>query len=726
MLNLHAIWKKAIVFIVCGVLLGISFNTASVAAPTTPRMYVDTYPSSGAGDIIDESLRPGQIPISASLISSYPSSHSSGYGNVSSFPGNNAFNGSWTNPTYAYDKDIFTAAENNVASPFKTFYSFASSHAANGTVTNPTYAYDNNPATTAVYSMSGNPAPPQATYFEVKTFNATGTYNSPKINLYVSWNATVGEVNQTTNYSEFRMLYYVGAISNVLLPWVSLNVSIHTELWRDVFEPNDGVWSLADISSIKIRVETRKIETGGTAAQYGSVRIVDAWVRGGEYGFSRFGLNTFNMTGPYNIVSVNFKMRYDVGVRGSSYRILFYVGSQYRVLQDWIDENMTVTEMVWLDQPEPNDVAWSTTDISNIVFRVETRKDLIDGGGTFKLYEASVYFLATPMPAGLLSNPTNAYDNNLVTYAEIDISKNLYPGYSWFDIGGFNTSIAKPYHVLGINIKMKYTATPLSNAQYRIVLSVGDATDEIQTWTAVPRTSTGNRTWTARPEPNDAVWNWTDISNMKISFQTKRTAAGGSGLVRPYDVWVELLTDRLVLSVSVEDVVNLFSYQFYLNWTGDMLNVLDAEEGRFLQSGASTSFSVKKYNGATGNYTLISSTRVGTIVGVTGSGVLAYIEFLVEGYGCTNLQMYNTGMSDTFAMPIVHTTAGGYFRNKLVGDADGDGTVNVFDILKVKYHWYPGPPAGAGGYDRNVDCDDDGSINVFDILIVKANWGDSV
>ncbi len=59
----------------------------------------------------------------------------------------------------------------------------------------------------------------------------------------------------------------------------------------------------------------------------------------------------------------------------------------------------------------------------------------------------------------------------------------------------------------------------------------------------------------------------------------------------------------------------------------------------------------------------------------------------------------------------------------LPGDADRDRTVNVFDILKVKYHWYPGPPLGPGGYDPNVDLNDDGAINVFDILIVKANWG---
>jgi len=118
----------------------------------------------------------------------------------------------------------------------------------------------------------------------------------------------------------------------------------------------------------------------------------------------------------------------------------------------------------------------------------------------------------------------------------------------------------------------------------------------------------------------------------------------------------------------------------------------------------------------------------------SGPGTLAYVEFTVIGYGSTDLTLVEES-GPKLMDPVVHIIDGymdpdnighGYFKNKLTGDADGDGTVNVFDILKVKNHWYPGPPAGAGGYERNVDCDDDGSINVFDILIVKANWGRSI
>jgi len=86
-----------------------------------------------------------------------------------------------------------------------------------------------------------------------------------------------------------------------------------------------------------------------------------------------------------------------------------------------------------------------------------------------------------------------------------------------------------------------------------------------------------------------------------------------------------------------------------------------------------------------------------------------------------------------YAVPILgkeadradNTLTNGVVMITIPGDADGDRTVNVFDILKVKYHWYPGPPLGPGGYDPNVDVNCDGAINVFDILLVKANWGQS-
>jgi parallel beta-helix repeat protein len=57
------------------------------------------------------------------------------------------------------------------------------------------------------------------------------------------------------------------------------------------------------------------------------------------------------------------------------------------------------------------------------------------------------------------------------------------------------------------------------------------------------------------------------------------------------------------------------------------------------------------------------------------------------------------------------------------GDANGDGQVDVFDILIIKAHW--GETPTSPDWDPNVDVNGDNIINVYDILIVKANWGRS-
>ena len=195
--------------------------------------------------------------------------------------------------------------------------------------------------------------------------------------------------------------------------------------------------------------------------------------------------------------------------------------------------------------------------------------------------------------------------------------------------------------------------------------------------------------------------------------------------------------NTFVVHVNITGVADLFSYQVNVTWNTAILNFTGIYEyGEFLDRtgsihGTSRIEEICPASNETG-YALIAETILGEYPGITGDGRLVTLEFEIVGYGCTYINISIGGafptmlLESTVGASIPFTTAGGYFRNKVIGDADADGTVNVFDILKVKYHWFPGPPAGAGGYERNVDCDDDGSINVFDILIVKANWGRSI
>ena len=49
------------------------------------------------------------------------------------------------------------------------------------------------------------------------------------------------------------------------------------------------------------------------------------------------------------------------------------------------------------------------------------------------------------------------------------------------------------------------------------------------------------------------------------------------------------------------------------------------------------------------------------------------------------------------------------------GDANLDGTVNIFDINLVSTNW------GTAGPQGDVNCD--GTVNIFDINLISANWG---
>ena len=60
--------------------------------------------------------------------------------------------------------------------------------------------------------------------------------------------------------------------------------------------------------------------------------------------------------------------------------------------------------------------------------------------------------------------------------------------------------------------------------------------------------------------------------------------------------------------------------------------------------------------------------------------------------------------------------------NILHGDANFDGTVNIFDINLISANWSGSTVVG------NLtpgDANGDGVVNIFDINLVSSNWGDN-
>jgi len=173
------------------------------------------------------------------------------------------------------------------------------------------------------------------------------------------------------------------------------------------------------------------------------------------------------------------------------------------------------------------------------------------------------------------------------------------------------------------------------------------------------------------------------------------------------------------ITVNVADVADLYSYEFKLNWTGSMLNVTNVYPGPFLPSGGSTMFLPQLNNTAHFVYVVASLFLVPT--GVYGSGILAYVEFLVEDYGSTDLQLYDPILVDSLMQSISHSSASGYFRNKYPGDVNGDYLVGVADFSTLAGAY--GSSSGQPAYDREADFNLDGLVGVADFSTLAGNYG---
>jgi len=246
------------------------------------------------------------------------------------------------------------------------------------------------------------------------------------------------------------------------------------------------------------------------------------------------------------------------------------------------------------------------------------------------------------------------------------------------------------------------------------------------------------------------------VDVLRLSLGSSSTTGGEAAILSTPTVFVDPGTiikdyendpgyqigDTFEVHVNITGAIDLFAWQVNMNWNPSILNVSDIIAGEFLNVGAAPNYTsssaspngvgfvVNKTDNATG-YTAMGESILGADTGVSGDGRLVTIEFQVVGYGCSNLTLdvggnlpttlLNSTIINGALSSMEFTKTNGYFKNKINGDANGDGAVNVLDVAKVNSFWSP-----PGPYSRCVDTNDDGAVNVLDVAMVNSNWGRNV
>ena len=101
------------------------------------------------------------------------------------------------------------------------------------------------------------------------------------------------------------------------------------------------------------------------------------------------------------------------------------------------------------------------------------------------------------------------------------------------------------------------------------------------------------------------------------------------------------------LDVNVDSVIDLYAYQFDLNFDASVLQAVSETEGSFLSSGGSTFFIPGVIDNTNGYFSGTADSLEAAIPGVSGSGTLVEFTFQAIGSGSTPIDITNVYLLDS-------------------------------------------------------------------------------
>jgi len=123
-----------------------------------------------------------------------------------------------------------------------------------------------------------------------------------------------------------------------------------------------------------------------------------------------------------------------------------------------------------------------------------------------------------------------------------------------------------------------------------------------------------------------------------------------------------LVGENFLVNVTVENVTNLYGWEFKLYYNSTMLNGTSVSEGEFLTAHGDTYFeplSFTDVHNATHGIIWATCSLLGNVSGIDGNGVLATIFFECKQLGNSTLSFGYSKLGDPEGIAIQHVTANG-------------------------------------------------------------------
>ena len=184
--------------------------------------------------------------------------------------------------------------------------------------------------------------------------------------------------------------------------------------------------------------------------------------------------------------------------------------------------------------------------------------------------------------------------------------------------------------------------------------------------------------------------------------------------------------DAFDISLVIEDVEDLGSFEVTLAYDPAIVHVEGVELGTFLREPAGTDRRYELLEPIIDNESgqaRFGVFSLGHAPGVSGSGQVLAIRMVAQGGGDTLLHLQDVQVLNTIPEIIPTRTEDGRVRvgGCLAYDFDCDCDVDIADVSKVARRW--GTEEGDPEYDPLYDLDSDGDIDIMDVAIVAAAWG---